>query len=101
MFLRFAVEHVSISKLLRYVTEMAISEGCFLGEQMTLLEHFCCWNGSCIEEALPRVYTITRLITYRFNSKTQKQLFHFTAAILVSLRGTPTGRLRTKLYKFG
>ena len=48
---------------------------------------------------VPRVYMIPRVITYR--AKLNNSCFcHFTVAILVSLRGTPTWGLQTKLYKF-
>ena len=54
---------------------MVVSEGCFVGEKMIYLNVFAFGTVLAFEEVLPRVYTITRVITYRFNSKTQQQLF--------------------------
>ena len=54
---------------------MAVWEGCFVGEKMTLLKVFAFGTVLAFEEVSPRVYTIPRVITYRFNSKTQQQLF--------------------------
>ena len=48
---------------------MAVSEGCLVGEKMTLLERFCFGTVLAFEEVLRRVYKIPRVITYRFNSK--------------------------------
>ena len=42
---------------------------------MTLLERFAFGTVPAFKEVLPRVYMITRVITYRFNSKMQQQLF--------------------------
>ena len=43
------------------------------------------------EEVLATAYAISQVITYRFNRKLNNSWFcHFTAAVLVSLRGTST-----------
>ena len=80
---------------------MAVWEGCFAGEKMTFLKGFAFGTVLAFAEVLLGAYRIPRMITYLFNSKIKQQLFcHFTASILVPLRGTPTGRLHIKLCKF-
>ena len=54
---------------------MAVWEGCFVGEKMTFLNVFALGTVLAFEEISSRVYTIPQVITYRFNSKTQQQIF--------------------------
>ena len=55
-----------------------------------------------LEEAFISMWQSSRVITFRSIAKLNDRCFcHFTAAILVSLRGAQTGRFHTKLYKFG
>ena len=55
-----------------------------------------------LDEALISMCRSSRVISFCFSSKTQRQIFcYITAVMFVPLRRAQTWRLHTKLYKFG
>jgi len=62
---------------------------------------FANWTILALEEIFPSMYWNSRVIRLRFNTKTQQQMFLLLFGSHMMLRGAPTWRLHTKLYKSG
>ena len=81
--------------------KIATREGCRVGQKMSITLVFSNWTLLALEETFLSMSQRSRVIIFRFNSKTQWQMSLILYDRHVCVHDTNMATLHAKLYKFG